>query len=343
MMNRNYSIGYWIILGILQFLFFYALSFSENLIPKFLVYFDALKSIWQEYFSWVFFSIGDMFYIFLIVFMLWNMIRKKWKTILISLNLLILVYYLNWGMLYFQTPIESQLPEVEFSTQNLKILANYYVETCKTERELISEDEYHTNDVNTNFLHNALTRGFIENNQVHLHKLKNNDPWIKTSLFSNFLSKTGILGYYNPFTTESQYNKNLPIFFKHFTIAHEYAHQQGYAREEEANFVGYIVAINSRNKILKYSANWFALKSILAHLKLVDRKYVDEIKNNFSEKMKKDVWLENTFIVNNKSIFQDVFSYTNDIFIRSNRQDGSITYSYFVRLLMKYKIKGLLK
>jgi Zn-dependent peptidase ImmA (M78 family) len=54
------------------------------------------------------------------------------------------------------------------------------------------------------------------------------------------MNKTGILGYYNPFTAESQYNPNIPATQLPFTLAHEMSHQLGYAREQEASFIAYL-------------------------------------------------------------------------------------------------------
>ena len=44
----------------------------------------------------------------------------------------------------------------------------------------------------------------------------------------------GFQGYYNPFTTEAQYNAELPNTYIPFTLSHESAHQLGFAREQEA-------------------------------------------------------------------------------------------------------------
>ncbi|NHX22211.1 DUF3810 domain-containing protein, partial [Escherichia coli] len=49
----------------------------------------------------------------------------------------------------------------------------------------------------------------------------------KPSIFSFIMNDTGILGYYNPFSAEAQYNPNLPDTYLPFTLAHESAHQLG--------------------------------------------------------------------------------------------------------------------
>jgi len=63
----------------------------------------------------------------------------------------------------------------------------------------------------------------------------------------------GFTGYYNPFTGEAQVNTMFPKFLQPFTTCHEVAHQLGYAKEREANFVGYLAAAASQDTLLQYS------------------------------------------------------------------------------------------
>ena len=43
-------------------------------------------------------------------------------------------------------------------------------------------------------------------------------------------------------------------------IAHHKAHQRGYAKEDEANFVGYVICINSTDPPVRYSGYLYGLK-----------------------------------------------------------------------------------
>ncbi len=62
------------------------------------------------------------------------------------------------------------------------------------------------------------------------------------SYLGNYL---GFTGYYNPFTGEAQVNTTVPLFVQPFTTCHEIGHQLGYAKENEANFAGYLAAKSS--------------------------------------------------------------------------------------------------
>jgi hypothetical protein len=83
--------------------------------------------------------------------------------------------------------------------------------------------------------------------------LKQSTPSIKKSLFSGIFNYFGLQGYYNPFSGEAQYNQLQPSFAIPNVALHEMAHQLGYAKEDEANFVGFLAAMHSNNAYIKYS------------------------------------------------------------------------------------------
>jgi hypothetical protein len=151
------------------------------------------------------------------------------------------------------------------------------------------------------------------------------------------MSFTGILGYYNPFTAEAQYNSQLPATAIPFTSAHESSHQLGFAREQEANFIGYLVGVGSTNAELRYSTEYFTLKSLLRYIVEEDPDFVKSVQKNYSEGMKRDTAFEKSFVLKHQSWLDDFFGFTNNLFLKSNQQEGSITYSYFIDLLLNYE------
>jgi hypothetical protein len=60
----------------------------------------------------------------------------------------------------------------------------------------------------------------------------------KPALSSPVLSWLGITGIYSPFTAEPNVNMNVPDPDLPFTASHELAHARGFAREDEANYLG---------------------------------------------------------------------------------------------------------
>lgn len=242
-------------------------------------------------------------------------------------------------MLYFQTPIIQKLNNKKIIAEEIKKLTIKYLNLCKNERAVLNEDKNGLPKV----LDFARMKKEIINQQKLLPKnicSKNSVDIIsiKPSLFRGFMSKTGILGYYNPFTSEAQYNPNIPSTQLPFTMAHEMSHQLGFAREQEASFIGFLCAHTSQIPELRYSANLYALKSLIKAVSYRDKRFAELILKSFSPKMKRDIEYELQFVNRNEGIVNDFFGVTNDLFLKSNQQQGSITYSYFVNLLIAYEI-----
>ena len=76
----------------------------------------------------------------------------------------------------------------------------------------------------------------------------------KRVMLSEPMTYTHISGVYTFFTGEANINTNFPDYTIPFTAAHELAHQRGIAREDEANFVAFLVCKDSDDPYIRYSA-----------------------------------------------------------------------------------------
>ena len=337
---------FWAGLLLAQFLLFFILSKVDIAVSFFEKLFEFQKSFHQMTFASISFSVGDVFYILLIsifLFFIFKILkqnsRKKYTLkFLILINILYFIYQISWGMLYFQKPLLEKLPEKELELSYIKQLTFEYLEKCRKTRSLVKEDQsgvFTITDIN-------VIKDEILRNQTQLPSSLNNKKGagiqaFKSSLFKPIMSYSGILGYYNPFTAEAQYNSALPSTYIPFTLSHESAHQLGYAREQEANFIGFLIGENSTNLDLKYSTDYFVLKSLLNFLAERDPEFVKEILAEYSPEMQRDRLAEKLFVKKHEGLLDVFFGFTNDLFLKSNQQDGSITYSYFIDLLVRYK------
>ncbi|SDE90386.1 DUF3810 domain-containing protein [Epilithonimonas hungarica] len=341
----------WAIILVAQFLLFYILSKSDFAINFFSNLFEWKKNFHVSLFSKFRFSIGDVIYTVVLLFLVHaiiNLIRKKnsltLKRLLIFVNIFYFVYQCCWGMLYFQPLIIKKLStkEIEINDSDLKNIAIKYLKLCKETRERVSEDKNGVFKIK--HIQNIEYEILSQQNQLPNY-ISTKKPIsilsVKPSLYDNFMNYTGILGYYNPFTAESQFNPNLPSTNTPFTLAHEMSHQLGYAREQEASFIAYLCAKNSKNEDLQYSAQLYVLKSLLRALSKNDsnKDFVLKLISQYSEKMQKDRKNELEFYEKNEGIISDFFGVTNDLFLKTNQQDGRITYSYFINLLFTYETK----
>ncbi|MBQ6262226.1 MAG: DUF3810 domain-containing protein [Clostridia bacterium] len=82
--------------------------------------------------------------------------------------------------------------------------------------------------------------------------IKNFKAPVKRLVVSPVMTYTHISGVFSFYTGEANLNTNYPDFVNVFSTAHEMAHQRGIAREDEANFVAYLVLIRSDDHYLRY-------------------------------------------------------------------------------------------
>jgi len=79
-------------------------------------------------------------------------------------------------------------------------------------------------------------------------------PALRACSVSSLMSLAGIAGIYWPFTGELHVNAHAPLHGRLFSSLHEVAHQRGFAREDEANYLACFVGSRSDDPELAYSA-----------------------------------------------------------------------------------------
>jgi hypothetical protein len=123
------------------------------------------------------------------------------------------------------------LQEIDTLTDLLQQRLNFYADTI----DLKQRDSFNKKRI----LFEKTTEAYLYAD--NLHPFLRYDPQsLKPSLFSYLGNYFGFQGYYNPFSGEGQVNTTIPRFLEPFVSAHEVAHQLGYAKENEANFVAFI-------------------------------------------------------------------------------------------------------
>ncbi len=94
---------------------------------------------------------------------------------------------------------------------------------------------------------------------------------IKYVVLSEPMSYTHITGVYTYFTGEANLNINFPDYTLPYTAAHEFAHQRGIAREDEANFVAFLTSVESEDPYILYSAYVNMLEYVMSALASADK------------------------------------------------------------------------
>jgi hypothetical protein len=87
----------------------------------------------------------------------------------------------------------------------------------------------------------------------------------KRSILTFYFERAGVSGMTNPFALEVVVDRSQLPFERPFVAAHEWAHLAGYAREDEASFIGWLVCLQGPAGA-QYSAELAALISALGSM-----------------------------------------------------------------------------
>ncbi|MDX6694580.1 MAG: hypothetical protein QOF02_2183 [Blastocatellia bacterium] len=159
--------------------------------------------------------------------------------------------------------------------------------------------------------------------------------------FSEFLTRLGISGVYFPFTAEPNYNDRVPDFQLPFTIAHEMAHQRGVARESEANFVAFLVCVNSSDPFVRYSGYRNGV-GVVSELFRVEPEQARELVRQLGSGYRDDSKRAALFWAKAGGLFGNLGLRLNDLYLRANLvRSGTADYARSTTLIIGYYLRTL--
>lgn len=156
---------------------------------------------------------------------------------------------------------------------------------------------------------------------------------------SGLMSRLGLSGFYMPFTGEPNFNAAQPDFDLPYVIAHEQAHQRGFAHEDEANFIAFLVCVNSTNPYLRYSGYLNVLKVVGAFAGS-DAAYYQSLFERIGEGPRKDLQARAAFWARYEGPARAVAARVNDSYLKANRiPSGTMSYSEDIMLIIGYYLQ----
>ena len=157
----------------------------------------------------------------------------------------------------------------------------------------------------------------------------------KPVLFSELMSYADIAGMYFPFTVESNINVDGPFFTIPATMGHEMAHQCGFMREDEANFIGYLACKDAADPLTRYSGYSLAYDYALSALVKADRERAVAVNDKLSEEVKADRRARSEYLKQFEGPVAEVSNAANNAYLKANQQqDGTRSYGRMVDLLL---------
>ena len=163
------------------------------------------------------------------------------------------------------------------------------------------------------------------------------DSRVKPVLVSEVMSYMHITGVYSFFTGEANINVNFPDYTIPYTAAHEMAHQRGIAREDEANFVAFLVTTRSTDPYIRYCGYLNAYEYVASALYRADKELYYKAYAHLNGQVKGEMAAYNDFYDKYRdTTVSQVSGAVNDSYLQSQGTPGTVSYGMVVDLTVAY-------
>jgi len=331
------------------------ISLYPNLVEKYysLGIYPVIAEVQRFLFGWIPFSIGDLFYGFLVLIIIIKtfqffktIFRRKFNRTyfieglqqIIFFFLFVYVFFnLLWGLNYNRMGIayQLQLDVKKYSLADLDTLTTTIENRVNEYAEYVSEAQRDSFDKKKRLFSGSFEA--YKNVAKQYPFLKYQIRSIKPSLFSYLGNYLGFQGYYNPFSGEGQVNTTIPRFLEPFVTTHEMAHQLGYGKESEANFVGFLASHSYPSKAFRYSVYFDMYNYAIGEVYIRDSILAKTIHEKLHPQAKADIKEYRDFYKRYKNPVEPIIMWGYGNFLKANNQpDGKRSYNKVVAWLIAY-------
>lgn len=271
----------------------------------------------------------------------------KFVNVLVYTSTLYILFMVFWGFNYNRYSFDkiAGLKVENSSKQELYSLCENLIDKANTVRSSLKEDSKGVMTISGGY------KDVFKREQLGYDAASKFYPELggkygppKRILLSDMMSYTGITGIYMPYTGEANVNINETDFMLPCTVAHEMAHQRGFAREDEANYIAYVVCTLHPDVDFQYSGLMLAVTYSMNELADVDIDGYKVLVKRYSQGVKRDIVNENKHWEKYKGNTQEFTNNMNNTYLKSNgQQDGAQSYGRMVDLLLaEYRSKKLI-
>ena len=163
------------------------------------------------------------------------------------------------------------------------------------------------------------------------------DSRVKPVLVSEVMSYMHITGVYSFFTGEANLNVNFPDYTLPYTAAHEMAHQRGIAREDEANFMAFLVSVASDDPYVRYCGYLNAYEYVASALWRADSELYYKAVAHLNPEVQGEMAAYREFYDKyRESTVSQVSGAVNDSYLQSQGTPGTVSYGMVVELTVAY-------
>jgi hypothetical protein len=317
--------------------------YTDNIFPKLTEGYSRFTSLFP-------FSVGEIMLVVLVVLviaLLITLVLRKfflWKILPVIVAVVVTIMSLNCFVLYHCTPMTvAENTKESYDLQDLAALRDFIVTKCNELSLKMPRDS------EGNVVYQGDMKEMAKKSMLGISdRQKRLDGFYATPkalTFSGFMSQQYMQGYYFPFSMEANYNDDMYIMNKPFTICHELAHTHGYIYEDEANFLGFLSCIESEDPVFEYSG----YLGVLNYVNNDFYKAVDKETYDSHVKITDLVKYDNQFLtdeawkkVEDNAIFDtETVKKAADTFVDTNLKvngvsSGKVSYTHVVSLLLDF-------
>lgn len=283
---------------------------------------------------------------------IWRIVRKQvTKQILIRwllnvgvfFSIVIFLFVILCGTNYYRYDFEKfcDFTVEKYSKEDLYNLCVYLAEKAnETKKEVEYNDEDGIVVIDDFSVVAKDAKKAYENMAEEYPVFRYSTGRAKPVLASKYMSYTDIVGIYIPFTMEANVNVDVAGYNRPADTCHELAHLHGFMKENEANFISYLVCTNSENKYFQYSGYMMGLIYATNALYKEDVALYGKISEMISDEIKKDLAYEDAYWDNIRSsdsyeVVSAVSDKVNDTYLKANGQENGVkSYGEMVDLLI---------
>ncbi|NLZ38756.1 MAG: DUF3810 domain-containing protein [Firmicutes bacterium] len=319
------------------------------------VFFPAFNQVLSRTTGQLPFSVAEILVSFLVLALvisicrlLLRIIRRQAKpkrllvnfllNILVIISILYFSFNILWGLNYYRQPFAAIAGlEIKPATvTELEELCRFLIAQANSLRAELEEDQFGVMQLR------AGREKVFKTAELGFSKAANLYPQLggiygrpKAVLFSKFLSYAGITGIYFPFTGEANVNISIPDCMLPATTCHEMAHQRGFAREDEANYLAYLSCLMHPDPDFQYSGTLLALINAMNALYRHAPEKALLLQEEYGEGLQRDLLHRRKFWQLYEGPLEEISREINDTYLKANRQaDGIQSYGRMVDLLL---------
>lgn len=271
--------------------------------------------------------------------------REVGKFLVITLSVASLffsTFALNFGAGYHTSSVDKllELERRDVSAEELRETAEFLVaEINKYTDTLVADTEGSTvMPYGYDTLSEKLVEAYDKVCDEHAF-ISRFSSKVKPVLLSEPWTYTHIAGVYTYFTGESNINVNFPDYTLPYTAAHEMAHQRGIAREDEANFVAFLVCAASDDDYIRYSGYLNLYEYVSNALYRADKDAYAEVRSGLAPVARMEMSAYSKFFDKyRENVAATVTETVNNTYLTIQGTPGTKSYGMVVDLAVAYII-----